>query len=103
LFAGRSHRNAKRARAGPRDQSAAIHPGETPPGRLKVVLRSLFRSFEPNKNTDAPSAAQPQLARGEQAEANELSPRITRINTDKSRDRIALIREDEASGFVAKP
>jgi len=36
------------------------------------------------------------------SEANELSPRITRINPDKSRDWIVLIRVDEASGFVAK-
>jgi len=52
--------------------------------------------------TDAPRAAQPQLARGEQAEANELSSRITRINPDKSRDWIVPIRVDEASCLVAK-
>jgi len=52
--------------------------------------------------TDGSSAVQPQLARGEPAEKNEFSPRITRINPDKSRDWIVVIRGDEASGFVAK-
>jgi len=59
--------------------------------------------MQSDETTKEPSAAQPQLARGEQAEANELSPRITRINPDKSRDWNLLIGGDEASGFVVKP
>jgi len=87
------------------------HDGEfqaenLPPNGLatkdKMTLSSAVAITTKILTTDVPSAAQPQLARGEQAEADELSPRITRINPDKSRDWIVLIRRDEASGFVAK-
>jgi len=76
--------------------------GKRPAPRWRTRFPPAFDAQRRVKPRSTQRAAQPQLARGEQAEANELSPRITRINTDKCRDWIVLIRVDEASGFVAK-